>query len=529
MPPGMASPGFAFPASRVTPNTLDWPVTGTDPSDDWWREGSAIVNRSWHLWRNNPYALAMVRTMVEGAVGQCGLTPRSLFNRDVGLTAATDPTQVAALVAANGMRSQVEKSLRSAYQGKRFDAVGQYTKRDMTEIMLVSCVVAGDAWSVRQWKPNRPGRQYQSTCWRIVDSARVSNPNFGNNTATRFEGIELDDDGCPIGIWIQKRNPYAVQVVDWTWDYTPWYAPDGSLNVTHMMAPGRPDQLRGVGWFSSIMGLVNQLGSVTDAFVVAKRVQACIGIIRSSMDQGAAATAGKNGSTNTGAQKLYPGMIMDVPSGTTVTPLQWNFQGNDHSQFQDSMLQAITAAWGLPMEYVQHRLTKSNLASARVALMQAYRTFATAQEMLISHVEQPWAESVIREEMARGRLPSASDDQLDDMFSFKWNRPARPYPDPLKEWVAAKNATDMGVSPSTAHAQQGLDFASEILQSQQDATLMAAHGVQLNTGGNSPTSAPGSAIGNIQIDDGSADTPDNSAPPDGTTFQPQTTGQGPQP
>lgn len=519
MPPNIASPGFAYPASRVTPNTLDWPVIGTDANDDYWREAESIANRSWHLWRTNPYMRAMMTAVDEGVLGATGLVARSIFRTDAGLElAATDPDQQLILDDIRGKRVAIEQSLRSAYTGTRFDAMGQQTRKQMSSTMLLCCYIAGNAFAIRQWKPNRAGRQYQATCWRVIDPSRVSNPNFGTNSATLFEGFELDADGVPVAIWVQRRNPYAVQVVDYTWDRVQIFADDGTRNVVHLRTPGRADEIRGVSMVASVMGLLNQLGNVTDAYVVAKRIQACIGIIRESSDQVAAAAASKNGSTTTGASKLYPGIIMDVPAGTKVTALNWNFQGNDHSQFQDSLLQAVCAAWGLPMEFVQHRLTKTALASARAALMQAYRTFHAIQEMVICHVEQPWAESVIAEDLARGRLNVGTSD-LDAILSFRFNRPAKSFPDPVREATGAKMMIDLGKSPSAVFAEQGLDHEMEVLQNAQDRAFMAAHNVPLNTGtGPAPAAAgPQDTVDGQPVpDDGDPPAPDADPTADAT-------------
>ena len=120
MPPNIASPGFAYPASRVTPNTLDWPVIGTDPNDDWWREASSISNRSWHLYRTNPYARALVVTMLEGVLGPSGLLARSIYRADLGLE-ITDgkPNAQGVPPGVQAKRVQIEQSLRQAFYGTR--------------------------------------------------------------------------------------------------------------------------------------------------------------------------------------------------------------------------------------------------------------------------------------------------------------------------------------------------------------------------------------------------------------------------
>lgn len=514
------SPGLAYPSSRMSPGTLDWPIIGTDPNDDTMREGAAITNRSWHLWRSNPYARALTKVMEEGVLGPNGLVPRSIFRGNTGHDLNVDPVIAEQQIdKSRDSRAAIEKSLRSAWRGKRFDATGQNTKREMSNLMLLSMLVTGNGFAIRQWLPNRPGRQYQATCWRVIDPQRVSNPSWAPNTATAFEGVKLDDNGCPIGVWVQRRNPYALQVVDYKWDFVPWYASDGSLNVTHLKAPGRPDQILGVGWYDSIMSLVHQLGEVTDAYVVAKRVQACIGYIEASGNPTASVASQRNGATSsnpTGASngRMYPGMRIVVPKETTITPLNWNFQGGDHSAFQDSLLTAISAAWGLPMEFVQHRLTKSNMASARVALGQAYRTFTSIQEMLIGSVETPWAESVVIEDLARGNI-TVDESDLDDVLAFRWNRPAKQFPDPQKEANGGLLMKELGKAPSTILAEQGLDHETEILIGQQDRAFEKAHGFVAIP----PTAATAPAGTDAPVDP-EADPADEAAPGDEVAVTP---------
>lgn len=478
MPPNMVSPGFAYPASRVTPGTLDWPVIGTEVNDDWWRENSSIQNRSWHLYRTNPYALAMVQTMLEGGLGADGLLPRSIYATDEDRLRVgdVDTTATDAMSDTRVARMLIEQELKKAYAGKNLDAGGQLSKKDMSVTAAISMMVTGDAIAIRSWKPNRPGNPYTATCWRVIDPSRVSNPNWGYNTAEQYEGLKLNPDGIPIGMWVQRRSPYAVQVVDYQWDYIPWYAPDGQLNIIHMKAPGRPDQMRGFGWFAPIMGLINQLGNVTDAYVAAKRVQACIGMIVQVADPQSSATADAQTAKAQGAARLYPGMVRYERESTKITTLNWNFNGSDHSAFQDSMLQPISAAWGLPLEVVQHRLAKANLAASRAALMAYYRTCCSFQKMMIEGFEQPIAESVLIEGIARRRLPV---EDISDAKALMWKGPPQAFPDPVREATADELRRGEGMSLSSIFARQGMDFEKEILQRSQDEAFAKAHGVSL--------------------------------------------------
>jgi len=128
---------------------------------------------------------------------------------------------------------------------------------------------------------------------------------------------------------------------------------------------------------------------------------------------------------------------------------------------------------------VLKRLTKTNLAASRAALMTAYATAATQQEAQLVEVEMPFTESIVREDIARGRIQVP----IDDMYLIlrgRFERPPRPFPDPAKEADAAERWIKMGRSPSSAFAEVGMNYEQEITQSAQDQRFANAQGVGLN-------------------------------------------------
>lgn len=481
MPPNMSSPGLAYPGSRMTPDSADLRTFGSDPNDDYWREGSAVNNRSLHMWRSNDICRAMVETMTSGVLGSMGLMPRSQWKSPTLQTMVDENGEpTAAQRKVHGRRAQIDDIITAAYQGTRFDAGGQLSRRDMDEVELLSMIACGDAISVRCWRPRRPGRQVQATCWRIIDPARVSNPNFAYNTTNMYDGFELDDSGSPIAIHVQRRHPDTLVAPEFVWDRIPIFAADGTRNVTHMKAPGRPDQVRGIGWFAPIMEIVNQLGGTRKAYAVTKKLQACIGLIISSQNPAMMAKTMKGSFTMDQISQLFPGMVLNIPTGATVTPLQWSFNGDDFEKYNEAIITGISAAWNLPMEFVMCRLTKSNLAAARAALAQAFATFVRWQNHLIIHSAQPKVESVLVEAEARGQVVLGDD--RDAAFRFRWNRPARTFPDPVKEATAAKSWHDLGKSLSSIFGEQGEDFEEQVEQTAQDLAFAKAQGVRITTG-----------------------------------------------
>lgn len=458
--------GIAYSGSASNRFLADWTAQLTDANDDWWRDAPTLAARSWHLYDNDPYFHALVETLVGGVFGASGLKFRSLYQEDAKPETSDAERQV---------RREIDKSMTSACSRKRLDAIGLLSWRDMSAMIYRSALVAGDGFAVRCWKPNRVDA-YQATCWRIIDPARVSNPQFGANTATMFEGFELDADGRPVAIHVQKSHPHLQRVaMSFDWQRIPIFAADGSRNVMHRKRVKRPEQIRGLGCAAPVLVYLRMLNQTTEAWVIAKRIQASYALMIKTEDPDKAARADRYGALLTGNAPTKPGMRY-YHNHDEIKPLDFQFQGNDYEQFRNPIIEAVCATECVPFEMVLQRLTKSNLASSRAALLSYYTTCQREQDGHIEDVEQVRVDAVLREEIARGRLVVRSDNR-DEILAGRFLRPPRVWPDPLKEANAVRAWVDLGRSLSGAYAEAGLDFESEILQRAQDNALLEAQGV----------------------------------------------------
>lgn len=459
-------------SAASTPAASDWATDYRDPNWTFSAEGHIIGARSEDAARNNPVAAAAIESMCGGVLGEHGLLFRSDFARD--LESDTDDSE-------ESNRRRINASVWRATRGTRFDAAGQRTWRGLLESMLASSLLTGDGFAVRLVKPGRPGRQYQSTCVRLIHAGRVSNPDYGPDTDRMFRGLELDGDGNPIAIHVRRYKLVGGSVGADDWQRIPVYAADGTRQVTHLRRSWHPDQLRGVGWLSPILALLKQFGGVNDAYVVAKRIQACYPLVLLTDDPTALAAAARNGTLLTAGMRIKPGMVYVGKTGLEFEYKNLSFNGADHQQFAESLLQLATAALGLPYEVVINRLNKSNMAAARAALLAAYRAFRIQQHELIVQVIEPWIEWIIREDIARGRLAGLGTDDLDLILRGKFLRPAVPTPNLMQDVSAAKTMIDMGAAPEDAFAMVGMpDFESTIRLHAQNTKLMKAQGVDFN-------------------------------------------------
>jgi capsid protein len=451
-----------------------WGVQRTDPADQHFESGELVGSRGEWLYDNDGLSRGIVEAILDGAIGPQGLTFQPLYQADDNEEITEAELRV---------RRRIAQRINGGTEGTRFDAGGVLSRTEMSRITLACTIQNGDVWSIRCWKPSRPGRPLHATCWRIVHPARVSNPGDGADTDQLAGGIERDADGVPVAIHVRSSHPAARAAGRPTWSRVPIWSADGHLNVTHHCVHRSPDQLRPVGWFAPVMQLMRLFGRTLEAKTVADSLKASMGMIVECDDPKAMARMDKNGAVLDGSTKIVPGKIYYVRKGTVWKTLDFQYQGNDFGSWFDVVMTNLCAPFQVPPEFVLQRLSRTNLAASRVALMQAYRTFHRYQEDLIATTETPWNQSLIVEDIARGIIDVggiADDETLDRVLAGAYLRPPRPLPDPLKEAQAHDVwHKRLGRSLSGIYGDAGMDLEDNAAQREQDDELLARRGIVL--------------------------------------------------
>lgn len=463
--------GLAYHASQQGRLLGDWVPNLSDPNDEWWLEAKPISARAWDLFENNPYARALVETDIAGVFGSRGLEFRSLYSDD-------DNPQVSDSELA--VRRSIDKYVKRVTSCRRADASGLMSWADLHRALRVSRRVTGDGFAIRVWKPNRP-RAMSATCWRLIDPARVSNPNFGANSKTLFEGFELDADGAPVAVHILNTHPNLMRYAERReWVRVAIYAPDGTQNVIHTRPVGRADQYRGVSAFSPCMEDLKHLGDIKLAWVVAKKANASIAYFINTKDPSKAAASDRNGAVINGTVGIKPLMKYYLGQDDKIQAFNFPYQGAEFDELLMSVMQGVCAPWTFPVEIVLRRLTRSNLASSRSALLDWYQACQRGQDEHVEQAALPMVAAHIREGVARGDIQVPDSADMDRLCEGRFLRPPRVWPDPKKEAEAGEAWLRLGRSRSSIFAEAGMEFDDEITQRRQDDDYAQAQGVDLS-------------------------------------------------
>jgi capsid protein len=460
-----------------------------DAAVDWDREGLTLGQRAWKLVLNDPYATALMDAVVGNVLGT-GLHFVPTYQLDAA--AAVSPAELA-------VRAQITAAITGHSEGKRLDPGCALSRLDIEEQLIVSGFVAGDGFAIRTWSPGRPGCDGYATAWRVIDAARVCNPdNKPNVPGQLINGITLRD-GVPYQLHV--RNADQIKP---TWTSVDWFAKDGSRNVIHY-APDRrrAGGVRGFSKFAPLLKLATHLARLSVAHVTGKRIQASHPMTIQSTDPKKAAEAHQAQARMGDNSAIRDATVVFVDKSSDVTMSQVNYNGGDFDQFVKTQLMAFCASWGYPWQFVLHQLTDTNLAAAQAALDQADRTTERLQAKVIADIEQPLDESILREAVARRTVPAAP---IPALMAGSYERPRRADANRLRTRQAAELARKLGVSPSTVMAEMGYNLRDEILATEEDLRFAAAHGVDL-TAADAPPAEVADPVDDPPGDDDPADDP----------------------
>ncbi len=486
---GYTAVGAAYSAAGINRTTADWRIWENDPNYDWMSDAWVLRARAWDLFRNDPVMSALHQSKLVGTHGSKGLAFRSLYSAD-----GSDETTPAE----SDQRREIENCIKRYNRGKQTDAGGMLSRLEFEKALDSLATIAGEGFAIRCWIPGRQRAEF-ATCWKLIRPERVYNPMGIHDSETMYQGIELDANGAPAALWVgpARRLTYSFDPKDWA--RIPWHADDGTPNVIHRSGLRIPGMYRGITMYAPNLMLAKQIKGCIDAYVIAKRIQACFPIFITCADPIEAAKNDRNGVVFGPNTAIEPGKVYYLAEGLSINIPTWTFNGADMKAYLDTLYRNQFASWGLPIDVVLAQLGETNMAASRSAWQQYYRQCEIWQDEHISQVSSVLDECIIRESVARGDLPASV--LTSTGLASRYVRPPRSMPDPLKEAQAVALWTTLKRDRTGLWAESGVDFDESIMQRAEDDEFMTAQGLEETPGAISP------ATGKAQIDPDAAPAP----------------------
>src|SRR4029434_3486331 len=412
-------------ASRVRKQLHNWQPSRATADADLLPDYDMLVARSRDLNRNNGVAAGAFQSLQDNTVG-------------IGLRRACAPDYRALgrdMAWAEDWSRTTESLWRTWADTVACDAAGQQTFNSLTQLVFRSALENGEALCLPLWLP-RNDTPF-NTCLQLVDSDRLSNPQFVPASLYLRGGIETDVYGKPIAYHIQKQMDwpgiyfgvyglagYGV-ATGIEWERIPAATSWGRRRVLHVHVKERVEQTRGKPILAPVIEQFRMLDSYQRTELQSAIVNSIVaGVIETPLDPAGIAEMmggdpnGYLASKSEYRVQLEGGTMIPLYPGDKMTPYTPSRPAPQFSSFVEAVLRQIGAAMGMPYELILKDFSKTNYSSARAALNEAWRFFINRRTWLATY----WAAPVYRlwlEEAVNAGMIEAPDFYANAEFYLK--------------------------------------------------------------------------------------------------------------
>ncbi len=447
-------------ASLTSRELSSWNPSIGSADSDLVDELSTIVSRSRDLVRNHGVASGAIQTIVDNVVG-------------TGLRLSAIPDYKALgkdKEWADNWSRKTEALWRSWAETTDCDAAKSLTFTGLTTQVFRAGLINGEALALPLWLPNRGG--VFATSIQLVESDRMGCTNSQMLDEKVRGGIETDIYGAPLAYWVAKKHPGESGYGGIEYQRIPTFTRFGRRRVIHVHDKERTGQNRGKPILTSVMPLFKMLDHYEKSELQAAVVNAMIAaFIETPMDsESIAEMFGGSGDDYLAAKnewqvKLQGGAVIPVFPGDKVSPFTPSRPNSGYSNFVENVQRHIGAGLNLPFELLMKDYSKTNYASVRAALMEAWRFFLGRRIWLSTYWAKPVYELWLEEAINKGLIEASGFYQNKALWSrCKWIGPGRGWIDPVKEAIASKLRLDNNLATLEDEcAAQGLDW-EEVLE-----------------------------------------------------------------
>lgn len=451
-------------ASATAKDLRSWTPAEGSADADLLTEIPAIRSRSRDLVRNHGIASGAMNTLVDNVIG-------------AGLRLAPTPDW-RALGRDNDWAREWVRDVQAKWRvwAESFDcdAGRSMNFNDLTAQIFRSVLVNGEGLGLSLWLPDDGDTPYGSAM-QLVEPDRLSNPHNRLDTDRLRAGVEINRFGAPQAYHIRRSHPgdYLMGwVPPWEWERVPARTPWGRRRVVHCFEKDRVGATRGKPILTAVMPQFKMLDHYQRAEIQSAVTNALIAaFIETPLDaEGINQLFGDRiedyvEARNSHMVKLQGGAVIPLYPGDRLSSFTPNRPATAYPNFVETVLRHIATGINLPYELLLKDFSKSNYSSARAALLEAWRYFATRRKWLAAHWAQPVYELWLEEAVERGDIEAPGFRENRPAYArAKWIGPGRGWIDPVKEAQAAKVRMDIGVSTLEAEcAEQGLDW-EEVLE-----------------------------------------------------------------
>lgn len=330
-----------------------------------------------------------------------------------------------------------------------------------------------------------------------IDTARtgIKLPNGGRI----IHGIEYDVLGRRAAYWMFPEHPGAELSMFSTGALGGSSVRIRAENILHIFRHTRPGQVRGPSWFAPVLLRFKDFDEYEDAQLMKQKIAACLAVLVSDASGGSMPLGDVDTTTTPQIDRLEPGMVENIPAGSTVTVVDPP-RTAEYESYCEVTLRGIATGLGVAYEDLTGDYTNLPFSAARMSRLRHWsRVEDWRWNTVIPQLCIPVWNWAMQAAMILGKVK--------EMPQAKWTAPPPPMIDPSQEGLAYQRNIRTGImSLSEAIRERGydpddmlkelaadfakLDQLELVLDSDPRKTTQAGNPVQ-STGINKPGIQPG--------------------------------------
>lgn len=426
-----------------------------------------IVSRVRDLVRNDGWASGSVTRILDNAIGA---NFRPIIKPDYRALAMMTGNKAFDAKWADEYGRTVEAAWRTWANdaGRYCDVERKLTVSQMIRLGFRHKLVDGDALAILQYRTDRLGRgkAKYATAVQIIDPDRLSNPQQRFDLRYTRGGVEIDDDGAPVGYWIRQAH-----MGDWwaaektvTWERVARETPWGRPIVIHDFDHERGSQHRGNGILTPVVQKLKMLIKYDQSELGAAILNAIFGAFITSPYDPAMVESALGGNDLGEYQKMRVDFHNDrrislqggsripiLAPGEEMTTVNAARPSSQFKEFENALLRNIASATGQSAQQVSQDWSDVNYSSARAAMLEAWKTLTRRRADYAMGFCQPILTAFIEEVFDIGDLPlpAGAPDFLDARTAYcraNWMGPGRGWVDPVAEKKGSILGMESGLS-----------------------------------------------------------------------------------
>lgn len=354
--------------------------------------------RSWDLYRNNPHARKIVRSLESKVIGN-GLTPQSQAMNADG-TPNIDFREWA---------QELWHAINCELDLRGKPGRGGSSLVEMQRSGLRSCVLGGDALSKMHPLSPREAKEYGHRVPLAVEMIHPSRLDasmtvYAENDNRIYRGIELNARGRRVAYHILESHPSDPLAAT---SNIPTRVP--ANEVGHLFVSEDVDQLRGVPWFAPILMQMRDTGDYQFNELMASAMQACtVMAIRRATGQTRIGLQPADDMDMTDADgnpltAFQPGMVINKGKDGEVEMLTPTPRATNAEAWIQHMLRSTAAGLpGVKSSTITGDYRNSSFSSERSADNDCWPEIEAIQQWFAAGFTQPIWEAVIDAAMLAG-------------------------------------------------------------------------------------------------------------------------------